>query len=183
MKIRAFQGIQECIHLLYVICFTYLNEKMAENLTVAQGGKAEMYETLLPQIEALIAGETDAVANMANVAAALKQTFGFFWVGFYVAKGEELVLAPFQGPVACTRIRYGKGVCGRAWQEGRTIVVADVDLFPGHIACNAASRSEIVVPIVQEGAVAAVLDIDSDRPGAFDATDAAALERIARMLR
>ena len=156
---------------------------MAEDLVAGQGNKAERYETLLPQVAALVAGETDAVANMANVAAARKQTFGFFWVGFYVVKGEELVLAPFQGPVACTRIRYGKGVCGRAWEEARTVVVADVELFPGHIACNAASRSEIVVPLVQEGDVRAVLDIDSDLPDAFDATDAAALERIAGLLR
>ena len=149
---------------------------------IGQGNKEDMYETLLPQIAALIAGETDVVANMANVVAALKETFGFFWVGFYRVKEGELVLAPFQGPVACSRIRYGKGVCGRAWKEAKTIVVPDVELFPGHIACNSASRSEIVVPLIKEGSVAAVLDIDSDLPDAFDATDAAALERIVRLL-
>ena len=153
-----------------------------ENLVVRQGCKAEQYEALLPQIEALIAGEPDIVANMANVAAALKQTFGFFWVGFYAVKGGTLVLAPFQGPVACTRIPCGRGVCGTAWKESRTIIVPDVELFPGHIACNAASRSEIVVPLVRNGNVAGVLDVDSDLPNAFDATDAAALERIAALL-
>lgn len=153
-----------------------------ENLVVKQGNKEEQYEILLPQIEALIAGETDIVANMANVSAALKHTFDFFWVGFYVVKGEALVLAPFQGPVACTRIGYGKGVCGTAWKEARTMVVPDVEQFPGHIACNSASRSEIVVPLVREGRVVGVLDIDSDRLGAFDHTDAAALERIAAWL-
>jgi GAF domain-containing protein len=155
---------------------------MAEDLTLIQGSKEEKYAGLLPQIAALTAGETDAVANMANVAAALKQTFDFFWAGFYVVKGEELVLAPFQGPVACTRIRYGKGVCGTAWKEARTVIVPDVELFPGHIACSSASRSEIVVPLVKDGAVVGVLDIDSDLPDAFDATDAAGLEQIARLL-
>jgi GAF domain-containing protein len=138
-----------------------------------------MYRELLPQIAALIAGETDTVANMANVAAALQQSFHFFWTGFYVVKGENLVLAPFQGPVACTRIGYGKGVCGTAWKEARTIIVPDVEQFPGHIACNAASRSEIVVPLFRCGQVVAVLDIDSDTPDAFNAIDAAALEQIA----
>jgi GAF domain-containing protein len=130
------------------------------------------------QIAALTEGETDSVANMANVAAALKQTFEFFWVGFYVVKGDVLVLGPFQGPVACTRIGYGKGVCGTAWKEARTIVVNDVELFPGHIACNSQSRSEIVVPLVKNGRVTGVLDVDSDRHAAFDSTDAVALERI-----
>jgi GAF domain-containing protein len=155
---------------------------MSHDLIISQANKAERYNVLLPQIEALTAGETDGVANMANVAAALKQTFGFFWVGFYVVKGDVLVLAPFQGPVACTRIRYGKGVCGTAWKEARSLIVPDVELFPGHIACNAASRSEIVVPLLKDGEVVAVLDIDSDSPDAFDDTDAAALEQIAGRL-
>ena len=134
---------------------------------------------MLPQLGALLDGETDVVANLANVAAALKQTFDFFWVGFYVVKGDCLVLGPFQGLVACTRIRYGKGVCGTAWKEARTVVVPDVDLFPGHIACSSASRSEIVVPLRQGETVVAVLDIDSDRLAAFDETDAHYLERLA----
>jgi GAF domain-containing protein len=154
---------------------------MSEDLTVKQGTKEEKYSVLLPQIEALIAGEPDRVANMANVAAALKQTFGFLWVGFYRVEGDVLVLGPFQGPVACTRIGRGKGVCGTAWKEARTLIVADVELFAGHIACNSASRSEIVVPLLRDGAVRAVLDIDSDVPDAFDATDAAYLEQIAAL--
>lgn len=133
----------------------------------------------MPQLGALLDGETDVVANLANVAAALKQTFDFFWVGFYVVKGDCLVLGPFQGPVACTRIRRGKGVCGTAWEAGQTVVVPDVDLFPGHIACSSASRSEIVVPVRQGETVVAVLDIDSDRLAAFDETDAHYLERLA----
>lgn len=155
---------------------------MAENLIVSNGNKEQQYVTLLPQIASLIEGETDAVANMANVAAALKQTFGFFWVGFYVVKEEMLVLAPFQGPLACTRIKYGKGVCGTAWKEARTQVVPDVDQFPGHIACSSASRSEIVVPVIKDGKVVAVLDIDSDTLNSFDQTDATSLEEICRML-
>lgn len=155
---------------------------MAENLIISNGNKQERYETLLPQIQALTAGETDIVANMANVAAALKQTFDFFWVGFYVVKEEMLILAPFQGPLACTRIRYGKGVCGTAWKEVRTIVVPDVEQFPGHIACSSASRSEIVVPIIRKEKVVAVLDIDSDRLNAFDETDATYLEQLCTCL-
>ena len=152
---------------------------MAEDLWISGGSKQERYETLLPQLWALLAGETDVVANLANVAAALKQTFDFFWVGFYVVKGDCLVLGPFQGPVACTRIRRGKGVCGTAWEAGRTVVVPDVDLFPGHIACSSASRSEIVVPLRQGETVLGVLDIDSDRLAAFDETDAHYLEQLA----
>jgi GAF domain-containing protein len=155
---------------------------MSENLMIEQGSKQEKYEALLPQLEALTAGETDAVANMANVAAALKQTFGFFWVGFYVVKGEELVLAPFQGPIACTRIGYGKGVCGTAWKEAGTLIVPDVSRFPGHIACNSASRSEIVVPLFNAGQLTGVLDIDSNVPDAFDAIDAIFLEQIVDLL-
>lgn len=155
---------------------------MAENLIINGGSKQEMYETLLPQLLSLTTGETDIVANMANVAAALKQTFDFFWVGFYRVKEEMLVLAPFQGPLACTRIRYGKGVCGTAWKEARTIVVPDVELFPGHIACSSDSRSEIVVPVVRDGKVVAVLDIDSDKLNEFDEVDAEYLEKLCATL-
>ena len=157
---------------------------MAEDLHVSSGGKAERYRVLLPQVRSLLAGETDRVANLANVAAALKTTFGFFWVGFYRVQGDELVLGPFQGSVACTRIARGRGVCGMAWQEDRTLVVPDVDAFPGHIACSSLSRSEIVVPVHdREGRVQGVLDIDSDRPAAFDATDAAWLEELCMLLK
>lgn len=152
---------------------------MAEELIIDKRGKKEMYATLLPQIKALVEGESNRVANLANVAAALKQTFGFFWVGFYLVEDGELVLGPFQGPIACTRIRYGRGVCGTAWKEGKTLVVLDVDKFPGHIACSSASRSEIVVPIYnKEKEVVGVLDIDSDRLAEFDETDREWLERI-----
>lgn len=155
---------------------------MAENLIIAEGDKEQQYQTLFPQIEALLAGETDTTANMANVAAALKQMFDFFWVGFYVVKEDMLVLAPFQGPIACTRIRHGKGVCGTAWKEAKTLIVPDVEQFPGHIACNAASRSEIVIPVIREGKVMAVLDIDSDKLDSFDEVDASYLERICGLL-
>ena len=140
--------------------------------------KEETYQLLLPQIRALIEDEEDRIANMANIAAALKQTFGFFWVGFYLVKGNELVLGPFQGPVACTRIPFGKGVCGTAWKERRTIIVPDVEQFPGHIACSSESKSEIVVPLFVNDEIIGVLDIDSDRLNAFDETDAKYLEEI-----
>ena len=149
---------------------------MAEVLQIADGLKAEKYRVLLPQVAALSAGETDDVALMANVSAALRETFGFFWVGFYRVQADELVVGPFQGAPACMRIRYGKGVCGTAWAEGRTVVVPDVSEFPGHIACSPFSRSEIVVPLWRDGRVWAVLDIDSDRPDDFDETDARCLE-------
>ena len=155
---------------------------MAENLIVSDGNKEQQYQTLFPQIESLLAGENDTIANMANVAAALKQTFNFFWVGFYIVKDDMLVLAPFQGPIACTRIRYGKGVCGTAWKEAATQIVPDVDLFPGHIACNSDSKSEIVVPVIRDGKVVAVLDIDSDELNSFDETDAVYLEKICRLI-
>ena len=151
---------------------------MAEELIIQQGSKEEKYLSLLPQIEGLLSGHNDPVSQMANITAALKQTFDFFWVGFYVVKGDVLVLYPFQGPVACTKIIYGKGVCGKAWQEKKTIIVPDVDLFPGHIACNSASRSEIVIPVIRQGEVIAVLDIDSDSLDSFDETDAFFLEKI-----
>lgn len=156
---------------------------MAEDLYISAGTKEEKYRALLPQIEGLLAGEDDLTANLANVTAALKETFGFFWVGFYLVKGGELVLAPFQGPVACTRIRKGRGVCGSAWQEGRTLVVPDVDAFPGHIACSSLSRSEIVVPLLDGGEVWGVLDVDSECLNHFDATDARFLEEICSRLR
>lgn len=151
---------------------------MAEDLLIGTGNKEEKYRELLPQLHALVDTETDRVANLANVAAALKQTFDFFWVGFYRVKGDELVLGPFQGPVACTRIRLGKGVCGTAWKEAHTLIVPDVDQFPGHIACSSASKSEIVVPVIQEGNVIGVLDIDSDMLNSFDEIDARYLEEI-----
>ena len=151
---------------------------MAENLIINGENKRELYETLLHQLQSLTAGETDVVANMANVAAALKQTFDFFWVGFYLVKEEELVLGPFQGPIACTRIRFGRGVCGTAWKEARTLIVPDVEQFPGHIACSSDSKSEIVVPILKQGKVAGVLDIDSNTLDSFDTIDARYLEEI-----
>lgn len=152
---------------------------MAEDLCIHEGSKEEKYLALIPQLEGLVGGEDDTIAKLANLAAALKQTFGFFWVGFYLVKGEELVLGPFQGPVACTRIRKGRGVCGSAWQQCRTLLVPDVDAFPGHIACSSLSRSEVVVPLVEaDGAVWGVLDIDSDVVDDFDATDVRHLEEI-----
>lgn len=156
---------------------------MAETIYIRpEADKEEKYKELIPQLRALVETEKDEVANMANLAAALRQTFGFFWVGFYRVVEEELVLGPFQGPVACTRIRQGKGVCGTAWAEGRTLVVADVEQFPGHIACSAESKSEIVVPIRRKGQIVGVLDIDSDTLCAFDAIDATYLEEIVRLL-
>ncbi|MFN3529365.1 MAG: GAF domain-containing protein [Bacteroidia bacterium] len=156
---------------------------MAENLTLSSTDKLGRYQELLPQIEALISGESDTTANLANVAAALKQAFGFFWVGFYLVKADELVLGPFQGPVACTRIRYGKGVCGTAWAEKCTQLVPDVDAFPGHIACSSASRSEIVVPVFDaHNQVAMVLDVDSDQLNDFDEIDGQQLEQLAKLL-
>ena len=144
--------------------------------------KKEKYLQLLPRLRSLTEGETDVVANMANMAAAIKETFEFFWVGFYIVKENRLVLGPFQGPVACTRIAYGKGVCGTAWKEQKTIIVPDVDAFPGHIACSRFSRSEIVVPIMNGNEVVAVLDIDSEQLAAFDEVDAHYLEKIVTLL-
>jgi L-methionine (R)-S-oxide reductase len=144
--------------------------------------KEETYQTLLPQIEALIEHETDLIANLGNVSAALKEAFNFFWVGFYLVKGEQLVLGPFQGPLACTRIAFGKGVCGTAWKTAKTQLVADVDLFPGHIACSSASKSEIVVPVIQTGKVIMVLDVDSEYLNHFDTIDQIYLEQLAGLL-
>ena len=155
---------------------------MSEQLIIAEGSKAEKYESLLPQIEGITSDETDAIANMANVAAMIHETFGFWWTGFYRVVGTELVLGPFQGPIACTRIKKGRGVCGTAWAEERTIVVPDVDAFPGHIACSSLSRSEIVVPLKHNGTVIGVLDIDSASLATFDETDQHYLEQVVAML-
>lgn len=156
---------------------------MAETLIFSSADKADRYAELLPQLEALVAGETDLVANLANTAAALKETFGFFWVGFYLVKADELVLGPFQGPLACTRIRFGKGVCGTAWAEKSTQLVPDVDAFPGHIACSSASRSEIVVPIFDAaGEVCMVLDVDSEQLNDFDGIDQQHLEQLSALI-
>ncbi len=151
---------------------------MADDLSIINGTKAEQYEALLPQIKGLITGEPDLVANLANIAAALKEQFGWLWVGFYLVKEEELVLGPFQGPVACTRIRKGRGVCGSSWADASTLIVADVEKFPGHIACSSLSRSEIVVPIIRNGVVLGVLDADSADLDAYDAIDQQYLETI-----
>lgn len=151
---------------------------MAEDLSIIKGSKESQYQSLLPQIKALITGEPDLIANLANIAGALKEQFGWLWVGFYLVKQDELVLGPFQGPVACTRIRKGKGVCGTSWAEARTLVVPDVEVFPGHIACSSLSRSEIVVPILQNGTVTGVLDVDSVELNDFDDTDKRYLEEV-----
>jgi len=157
---------------------------MAEDLQILHtADKAAQYQSLLPQIEALLQGETDLTANLANMAAALKEQFKWFWVGFYLAKGDELVLGPFQGPVACTRIGLGKGVCGAAWQQQKTLIVPDVEAFPGHIACSSLSQSEIVVPIFHNGRVAGVLDVDSELLDQFDETDALYLEELVKLLK
>ncbi|MBQ1940069.1 MAG: GAF domain-containing protein [Alistipes sp.] len=155
---------------------------MAEVLRIAQGSKAERYALLLEQVASLVQGETDRVARMANVAAMIHQTFGFWWTGFYRVVGEELVLGPFQGPLACMRIRYGRGVCGTAWKERRTVIVPDVEQFPGHIACSSASRSEIVVPLMRADEVVAVLDIDSEKLATFDEEDRHWLEQIVSLV-
>ena len=152
---------------------------MSENLIIKGDSKKELYENLIPQIAALIEGETDVIANMANVSACLKDTFNFWWVGFYRVLGDALVLGPFQGPLACTRISKCKGVCGTAWQQAKTVIVPDVDAFPGHIACSSLTKSEIVVPIINKGVVTAVLDIDSEKAGNFDETDKFYLEKMA----
>lgn len=154
---------------------------MEELVIPSSATKEEKYKTLLPQIDALIEPEGDLTANLANITAALHQAFGFWWTGFYLVKGNQLVLGPFQGPVACTRIALGKGVCGTAWQQAQTIVVPNVDEFPGHIACSSASKSEIVVPVFTNGEVVAVLDVDSEHLAFFDETDKIYLEQIAQL--
>ncbi|MBS1590252.1 MAG: GAF domain-containing protein [Bacteroidetes bacterium] len=155
---------------------------MAEDLVVAQGSKEEQYHALIPQIAALISLETDLVANLGNIAAALKEQFNWFWVGFYLVQKDELVLAPFQGTIACTRIKKGKGVCGSSWVQKQTLIVPDVEQFPGHIACSSQSRSEIVVPIIRENEVVGVLDIDSEKLDQFDLTDQVYLEKIVALI-
>lgn len=155
---------------------------MSEDLAIVKGSKAEQYASLLPQIKALLEGETDGVANLANVAAALKEQFGWLWVGFYLVRNGELVVGPFQGPVACTRIKKGRGVCGTAWAEARTLIVPDVEAFPGHIACSSLSRSEIVVPIFSGSTIVGVLDVDSVELNAFDEEDRKGLEEVVRSL-
>jgi L-methionine (R)-S-oxide reductase len=151
---------------------------MAEELIIQKGTKEEEYQSLVPQIKGLLEGETDLIANLSNVAAALKQQFNWLWVGFYLVKDNELVLGPFQGPIACTRIRKGKGVCGSAWEQKQTLIVPDVEKFPGHIACSSSSRSEIVVPIIKNGEVMGVLDVDSEYLDQFDETDKLYLEKV-----
>ena len=155
---------------------------MAEDLTIVSGDKTAQYQSLIPQIGGLVEGEPDLVANLANVAAALKEQFGWLWVGFYVIKNNELVVGPFQGPVACTRIKKGKGVCGTSWAEARTIIVPDVEKFPGHIACSSLSKSEIVVPIIRNNEVVAVLDVDSAELDQFDGADQRYLEEIVNLI-
>lgn len=156
---------------------------MAEQLIIASTeNKEERYKTLVPQIEALVSGEPDVIANLSNIAAALRETMSFFWVGFYLVKENELVLGPFQGPIACTRIQFGKGVCGTVWKEKKTRIVPNVDEFPGHIACSSASKSEIVLPAFKNGAVALVLDVDSDQLNDFNEIDAQYLEEVMRIV-
>jgi GAF domain-containing protein len=154
--------------------FTY----MAEDLTIIKGTKEEQYEALIPQIKGLLEGEPDLIANLANITAALKEQFNWLWVGFYLVKDNELVLAPFQGPVACTRIKKGRGVCGTSWEQAKTLIVPDVEKFPGHIACSSLSKSEIVLPLISKGEVVGVLDIDSSELNQFDTMDQKYLEQI-----
>ena len=155
---------------------------MAEDLNILKGSKQEQYESLIPQIEGLLYGETNLIANLANISAALKEQFNWWWVGFYWIQEDELVLGPFQGPVACTRIKKGRGVCGGAWEQGKTLVVEDVEKFPGHIACSSASKSEIVVPVYKNGVIVGVLDVDSELPAHFDETDRVFLEKIVGLI-
>lgn len=151
---------------------------MAEELSLQQGNKAEQYQSLIPQIQAIVADESDVIANLANICAALKQQFNWFWIGFYLVKDNELVLGPFQGPIACTRIGKGRDVCGTAWQQQKVMIVPDVEQFPGHIACNSDSKSEIVLPVMKQNKCVAVLDIDSDALDSFDEVDAEYLKQI-----
>lgn len=155
---------------------------MAEDLSVVQGTKEEKYKSVIPQIKALVEGEPDLVANLGNIVAALMEQFSWLWVGFYLVKEMQLVLAPFQGPVACTRIKKGRGVCGASWEKAQTIIVEDVEKFPGHIACSSKSRSEIVVPVIRNGKVMGVLDVDSEQLAAFDAIDQKYLQEIVDLI-
>ena len=157
---------------------------MAEEIIIPDGvSKTEKYEALIPQLKSLVESEPDTIANMANISAALKEVFSFYWVGFYIVRGEQLVLGPFQGPIACTRIRYGKGVCGTAWKEQKTILVPNVDEFPGHIACSSLSKSEIVIPVFRQEEVVAVLDVDSESLNHFDKTDERYLSKIVELVK
>ena len=155
---------------------------MAEDLQIATGNKAEQYQSLIPQIKGLLDGEPDLIANLANVVGALKEQFDWLWVGFYLVKHDELVLAPFQGPVACTRIKKGRGVCGTSWAKAETIIVPDVEKFPGHIACSSLSKSEIVIPVIRNNEVVAVLDVDSKEYNEFNETDKQCLEEIVSLI-
>lgn len=156
---------------------------MAEELVLSKSdNKKDRYEVLIPQLASLVEGEKDLIANLSNIAAALKETMNYFWVGFYIVRDGQLVLGPFQGPIACTRIDYGKGVCGTAWKSKKTVLVPNVEEFPGHIACNSASRSEIVVPALKDNEVFLVLDVDSDQYDAFDKTDREALEKVVSII-
>jgi GAF domain-containing protein len=155
---------------------------MSEDLQIKTGTKKEQYASLLPQIKAVIEGETDLIANLANISASLKQQFGWLWVGFYMVKNDELVVGPYQGPLACTRIKKGRGVCGTSWERNETIIVSDVNVFPGHIACSSLSMSEIVVPVTKNGEVVAVLDADSEQYAHFDETDKQWLEELVTCL-
>jgi L-methionine (R)-S-oxide reductase len=155
---------------------------MSEDLLITKGTKQEEYASLIPQIRAIMEGETDLIANLANVCAALNQQFNWLWTGFYLVKNNELVVGPFQGPVACTRIKKGRGVCGSAWEQKQTLIVPDVEKFPGHISCSSASRSEIVVPVLKDGEVVAVLDVDSEELNSFDDIDKNNLEQIVSLI-
>ncbi len=155
---------------------------MAEELVLQQGHKVEQYQSIIPQIQAIVEGESDVIANLANICAALKQQFDWLWIGFYLVKQNELVLGPFQGPIACTRIAKGRGVCGTAWEQQQVMIVPDVDQFPGHIACSSASRSEIVLPIMKNGECIGVLDIDSEELNQFDEMDAEYLQQLMLMI-
>jgi GAF domain-containing protein len=155
---------------------------MAEDLSIVKGSKEEQYQALIPQIKGLLDGEPDLIANLANIAAALKEQFGWFWIGFYLVKNDQLVLGPFQGPVACTRIAKGRGVCGTSWSEAKTLIVPDVEKFPGHIACSSLSKSEIVVPLFHNNEVVGVLDVDSSELDSFDTTDQLYLEQIVQLI-
>ena len=155
---------------------------MAEDLHIIEGSKKDKYEAIIPQLKGLLEGESDQIANLANIAAALKEQFGWWWIGFYLVKNEELVLGPFQGPVACTRIRKGRGVCGTSWEKAKTLIVPDVEKFPGHIACSSASKSEIVVPLIKNGEVWGVLDADSEFLDHYDETDKQYLEQIVQLI-
>ena len=185
-KVTVSYGSIRCVVRLNIVTLLFVVNTylivMAEDLHIIQGTKQEQYQTLIPQIKALVEAEPDLIANLANTVAALKEQFGWFWTGFYLVKEAELVLAPFQGPVACTRIKKGRGVCGTSWAGAKTLIVPDVEQFPGHIACSSLSKSEIVVPVIRNNTVVAVLDVDSDVYDSFDSTDRQYLEEIVGLL-